>query len=149
MVHMAKMCVFLVIGSFGPQFRWPSAHSKDRHGGDFCSHTHWWKCPQIVPLVEGELPLLLIYYRVIPPMGWRVIEPPGNPHLQVSFQTTNTKETLTAIFLLLVSKSSDAVKTKSCGLEDTAQNRPKKNKTPTNYWPNFKFIHFQVADEGG
>ncbi len=26
---MAKMCVFLAIGSFGPRFRWPSAHRKD------------------------------------------------------------------------------------------------------------------------
>ncbi len=24
-----KICVFLTIGSFGPRFRWPSAHSKD------------------------------------------------------------------------------------------------------------------------
>ena len=59
-----------------------------------------------------------------------VIEPPPHPHLQGSFQTTNTKETLTATFLLHVSKSSDAVKTKSCGLEDTAQERPKKEQNP-------------------
>ena len=64
-----------------------------------------------VSVVEGELPLLLIYhdYRLSPIAGWRVIEPPGHPHLQVSFHTTNTKETLTAIILLHVSKSSDAV----------------------------------------
>jgi hypothetical protein len=43
------MCVFLAIGSFGPRFRWPSAHSKDRHGGDCCSQTQYQKCPQIVP----------------------------------------------------------------------------------------------------
>jgi hypothetical protein len=67
--------------------------------------------------------------------GWRIIEQPGHPHLQGSFQTTNTKETLTATFLLQVSKSSDAVKKKSCGLEDTAQKRPKKEQTPTNNWP--------------
>jgi len=84
----------------------------------------------LTPVVEGKLPLLLIYYRLIPISGWRVIEPPGNPHLQGSFQTTNTKETLTATFLLHVSKSSDAVKTKSCGLEDTAQERPKKEQNP-------------------
>ena len=29
MSYVAKMCVFLAIGSFGPRFRWPSAHSKD------------------------------------------------------------------------------------------------------------------------
>ena len=33
-----------------------------------------WKCPQIVPLVDGDLPRLLIYYRLIPMSGWRVIE---------------------------------------------------------------------------
>ena len=33
-----------------------------------------WKCPQIVPLVDGDLPRLLIYYRLIPISGWRVIE---------------------------------------------------------------------------
>ena len=77
MSYVAKMCVFLAIGSFGPRFRWPSAHSKDRHAGDCCSYTRHWKCPQIVPVVEGELPLLLIYYRVSPILGWRVIEQPG------------------------------------------------------------------------
>ena len=83
---------------FWTRFRWPSAHCKDRHGGDCCSYTRHWKCPQIVPVVEGELPLLLIYYRLSPMLGWRVIEQPGHPSLQVSFQTTNTKETLTATF---------------------------------------------------
>jgi hypothetical protein len=115
-----NMCVFLAIGSFAPRFRWPSAHSKDRHGGDCCSYTRHWKCPQIVPVVEGEIPLLLIYYRLSPMSGWRVIESYGHPHLQGSFQTTNTKETLTATFLLHVRRSSDAVKKKLCGLEDTA-----------------------------
>ena len=33
-------------------------------------------------------------------------------------------------FLLHVSKSSDAVKTKSCGLKDNAQKRPKKEQNP-------------------
>jgi hypothetical protein len=94
------------MGSFGTRFRWPSAHSKDRHGGDCCSYTRHWKCPQIVPVVEGELPLLLIYYRLSPMTGWRVIEPPGHHPLQGSSQTMNTQETLTASFLLHVSKSS-------------------------------------------
>jgi lipopolysaccharide assembly outer membrane protein LptD (OstA) len=62
--------------------------------------------------------------------GWRVIEPPGRHPLQGSFQTTNTEETLKATFLLHVSKSSDAVKTKSCGIEDTAQKRTKKEQNP-------------------
>ena len=144
-VHVAKICVFLAMGSIGPRFRWPSAHSKDRHGGDCCSYTRHWKCPQIVPVVEGELTLLLIYYRLSPMKGWRVIEPPGHHPLQGSFQTTNTKETLTATFLLHVSKSSDAVKTKSCGIEDTAQKRPKKDtaqKRPKN--PNQQLATFHT-----
>ena len=33
-----------------------------------------WKCPQIVPLVDGDLPRPLVYYRLIPISGWRVIE---------------------------------------------------------------------------
>jgi len=41
-----------------------------RHGGDCCSHANHWKFTQIVPLVEGELPLLLIYYRLSPLAGW-------------------------------------------------------------------------------
>ena len=129
-MHVAKTCVFLTMGSFGTRFRWSSAHSKDRHGGDCCSYTRHWKCPQIVPVVEGELTLLLIYYRLSPMTGWRVIEPPGHHPLQGSSQTMNTQETLTSSFLLHVSKSSDAVKTKSCGIEDTAQKRPKKEQTP-------------------
>jgi hypothetical protein len=50
-------------------------------------------------VVRGVLPLLLIYYRLIPISGWRVIEPPGHPHLPGSFQTTNKKEPFTATFL--------------------------------------------------
>ena len=63
-------------------------------------------------------------------------------NLQVSFHTTNTKETLTAIMLLHVSKSSDAVKTKSCGLEDTAQKRPNKEQNPNQQLANPNTVKF-------
>jgi hypothetical protein len=65
-------------------------------------------------------------------MGWRVIEPPGHPHLQGSFQTTNIKEALTDTFLL-----------------DTHKRDPKKDKTPANSWPNFihEYSKYTCADE--
>ena len=47
------------------------------------------------------------------------------------FQTANPKETLTATFLLHVSKSSDAVKTKSCGLRTPHKRDPKKEQNPS------------------
>jgi hypothetical protein len=63
-----------------------------------------------------------------------VIEPQGtppHPHLQGSFQTTNTKETLTATFLLHVSKSSDAVKDEIVRPRGHAQkNRTQKDQNP-------------------
>ncbi len=84
-MHVAKMCVFLVIGFFEPRFRWPSAHCKDDTAATAArtiqdpkffdyhllvySYSNY-DTVAIVPLVEGELLLLLIYYRLSPPAGW-------------------------------------------------------------------------------
>jgi hypothetical protein len=115
------MCVFLALDSFQDPNPQASAHSEDRHGSDRCSHTRHWKFLQLMPVVERRLPLLLIYYRLNPMLGCRVVEPPGHPPLQGSFQTTNMKETPVETFLLPVSKSSGAVKPFPPGIDVPAQ----------------------------